>query len=197
MRPSDEGFSENMIINEGSPEAMEEDRQNLIDQGWYTKNEIHVDHVGWSLRGNPIKSQLRVMRSAISSAYCNIPLKIMAKRAREPDVGLKIDSKFEDRADIILGSEGDLIELEVIIEKYITNNKNSSKPEDWKPEDWGDSVDTGKKAKISRDFFKKIRHKHFHFSASKTTVGYKANFEEARDKEDKKKTVRKRYYYEG
>ena len=68
-------------------------------------------------------------RLGIRSVYCNIPLKIIAKYARNKGL-LKIDTKLEDRANIILRPEKDLQELEGVINNYIASNKNS-KAKDW------------------------------------------------------------------
>lgn len=218
MRPSGEGSddeiersfwlgeitSNTMVINKGDPDKVEKDRQDLINQGWYLENEIKAIDVSRRVRRHKRyvekkRAILTVNRQGISSAYSNIPLKVMAKFSRGEGVKLVIDSKLEDRADIILSTDEDLGELEKIIEQYISSNKNNSKPEDWKPEDWlpidwklKDKV--GKKAKIEIDLLKKIRHNHFHFSASKLSTGYKPNFEWD---ENKNKYVRKRYYYNG
>ncbi|MFK5948894.1 MAG: hypothetical protein QM500_09030 [Methylococcales bacterium] len=176
----------------------------MINQGWYHESEIEAIDVSRRVRRHKRyverkRAILTVNRQGISSAYCNIPLKIMAKFSRGEGVKLEIDSKLEDRADIILSTDSDLGELEKIIEQYISSNKNNSKPEDWKPEDWA-PIDwklkdkEGKKAKIKIDLLKKIRHNHFHFSASKLSAGYKPNFEWD---DNNNKYVRKRYYYNG
>ena len=183
MLTSDEGLQvkegyktgDEMVIHESYDlKRLEQDREDLIAQGWYHSNEIKIvakrTNVGGD--GDQTEYALTVRRQGIRSAYCNIPLKIMAKYAREPDVKLKINSKLEIRADRILRDEQDLRGLEAIIDKYMAANKNNSKPEDWKPED-----QVGKKAVIDRDVLKAIRHRHFHFSASKWSAGYKPNFE--------------------
>lgn len=181
MLPSDE----DMVINDGDPITVRQDRDDLIAQGWYKENEIKVHDVGWDDNFNVNRSILAVSRQNISSAYSNIPLKIMAKAAREEK--LKIDTELELRANKILESDTDLQKLEGIIEKYIGTHKdkNTSTPEHWlTPED--KEVDTLLKTKI--------RNRHFHFSASKMSIGYKPRFEY--DNAAKKK-VRKRFYYEG
>ena len=175
MKTSDEGLvikegmitSETLIINEGDPERMEKDRKDLITQGWYKSNQIKIKHTAWDedLVDIPTESILTVQREAIRSAYCNIPLKIMAKYARDPSVKLKLNSKLERRANRILEPEADLIELESIIEKYIASSKNST------AEDW-----IGDNAKLNNSKLKKIRNRHFHFS-SKPGIGYSPNFE--------------------
>ncbi len=204
MRTSDEGSDKyleldwlgrptgkTMVIHEGNPDRIRKDRQDLIEQGWYKENEIKSHDVQWDELGRATHSILTVSRKGIRSAYSNIPLKIMARYAR--DEKLKISAELEKRADIILKPEKDLKELEGIIDKYIAANKNTSKPDDWKPEDWDPKVKIGKKAAIDREILKEIRHRHFHFSASKWSAGYKPNFEWDNIE---KKYKRKRYYYD-
>lgn len=189
-RPKDK---KTMVIHEGHSDRLKQDREDLIAQGWYKPNEISVHDVQWDDFGNPSHAMLTVSRNNIRSAYSNIPLKIMARYARAPDVNLKISSELEKRANIILEPEEDLVKLEVVINDYIAANKNNSKPEDWKLEDWDPNDKFGKKSVIDRDTLKAIRHKHFHFSASKWGPGYKPNFEwDAKEKKYK----RKRYYYD-
>jgi hypothetical protein len=188
MLTSDEGLQikegyktgDEMVIHESYDlKRLEQDREDLIAQGWYHSNEIKIvakrTNVGGD--GDQTEYALTVRRQGIRSAYCNIPLKIMADYARKPDVKLKIDLKLEERANRILRDEQDLRDLEAIIIKYMAANKNNSKPEDWKPEDWKPEVQVGKKAVIDRDVLKAIRHRHFHFSASKWSAGYKPHFE--------------------
>lgn len=208
MRTSDEGMaklsenpftfwgvkSEAMIINDGNTEIVKQDRDDLVDQGWYRINETRIIDISSDDYGNATRSALDVSRKGIHSSYCNIPLKIMAKAARDTKVKMIIDGKLEDRTKIILEKEPDLLELEDKIIKYMAANKNNSKPEDWKPEDWAPGDVVGKKTAINRDTLKAIRHKHFHFSASKMSKGYNPRFEYDKAK---KKYVRKRFYYDG
>ena len=171
-----------MVIHEGDTDRLKKDRQDLIDQGWFKENEITLHDMQWDDRGRATYSVLTVSRKNICSAYCNIPLKIMARYARKPDVKLSIDAKLEERANIILKSEEDLLKLEDKINLYIETNKNST------PEDW-----IGNKSLNKHPEIKEIRHRHFHFSASKWSAGYKPNFEW-----DKvaRQYRRRRYYYD-
>ena len=191
MLASDEGLtikegrvtSKTMVIHESDDlKKIEKDRDDLIAQGWYKSNELKITSTGTDVDGDRANYVLTVRRQGIRSAYCNIPLKVMAKYARKPEVKLKINSELEKRADIILESEEDLKKLEGIINDYIASNKNSN------PEDWiGDS------AALNNEELKKIRHRHFHFSASKWSAGYKPRFEWDRAAW---KFRRKRYYYD-
>ena len=91
----------------------------------------------------------------------------MAEYARKPDVKLNIDTKLEDRANLILSKgsiKDDLIDFEKKIKQYIAGNK-SSKAKDW----------TGDDALIKYPELKNIRNRHFHFS-SKPGMGYSPNF---------------------
>jgi len=172
-----------MIINVGGPKRIAKDRQDMIDQGWYKENEILAEEVEWDEDTfEPTESILMVSRQGISSAYSNIPLKIMARYARKPDVKLTIDDKLEDRADVILKPETELKDFAEKLDDYIDSHKNTSKPEDW----------VGENAFKEYPELKEIRHKHFHFSASKMSAGYKPNFEWD---DAKNKFIRKRYYY--
>ena len=207
MRPSSEGShddittnwlgnvtSNTMVINEGDSERMKKDRHDLIDQGWYQEHEITYHDVSWTTAENGDRiattGMLTVSRENISSAYCNIPLKIMAKAARDASVKLKIDAKLEDIADKILDTAKDpktgkneLKELEAKITDYMASHKNNSEPEHW--------IDD--KAERNDAALKQIRHKHFHFSASKLSLGYKPRFEWD---DAAWKFRRKRYYYD-
>jgi hypothetical protein len=172
-----------MVIHEGDPETLRKDREDLIAQGWYKPEEITLSELQWDELGCATHAMLTVSRKGVRSAYSNIPLKIMAKYARKPDVKLKIDAKLEDRANTILKHEDDLKELEAVIEGYMKAKKNDSKPEDW----------LGDNPPIEISKLKEIRHRHFHFSASKWSMGYKPRFEwdSAR-----KRYKRVRYYYD-
>ncbi len=175
---------EAMVINEGDPKVISQDRADLIEQGWYKENEIKVHDVQWGEHG-VTRSILAVSRQNISSAYSNIPLKIMAKAARKPDVKIIIDTKLEDRADIIIKTDDNLVELEKKIDTYITSHRNNSKPEDWL---------TPTDKTVDKLLKENIRNRHFHFSASKMSVGYSPNFEYDNTA---KKYVRRRFYYDG
>lgn len=155
-----------MIINRGEPAEIEQDRRDLIAQGWYQPHEIISRPVAFDDWGSPTLCLLEVSRQGISSAYCNIPLKIMAKYARGSDVKLVISDKLERRAAIILQNEPELHRLESTIENYIATNKNS-RPEDW-ISDYAPRNDA---------FLKSIRNRHFNFSASQLSAGYGPRFE--------------------
>ena len=163
-----------MEINRDEPSIIQSDIDYLVKQGWYTRDELTVkeDAGDWVLIAN---------RKDIHSAYSNIPLKIMAKFTREAK--LEIDSKLDERANIILKKEPDLEELENDIQKYLNSAINSG------AEDW-----IGENAELNNDKLKAIRHKHFNFSA-KVGIGYypRMVWDDSSGTDVQKKKMRKRY----
>lgn len=154
------------IINRGHPNILEQDRANLIAQGWYEEHEIKVKtilHGAPGVRGQPPTqplAELVVSRSGIRSAYSNIPLKIMAEFAQKH--GVNFLPELIKVANRILRDEKDLLALEEKIRAYInpargkaTDPAARSKPEDW----------------LNDESIKSIRHRHFNFS-SKVGAGY-------------------------
>ena len=156
------------VINEGYTTRLVEDRDWLIAQGWYRKDECRIEITGYDEAFQSF-GKLIVNRKNIKSAYSNIPLKIMAKFARENKI--EINPKLDDNANVILSKEPDLLRLESRINSYIGSVGNNSKPEDW----------------LSDKGIKNIRHDHLHMSC-KMAIGYNPRF---------KKGKRLRYYYEG
>ena len=186
MRTSDE----NMVINEGKKKSvLEQDRLDLIEQGWYLDDEIEVTSIkikkkrAGKIPYLSLNHSLKVNRDNISSAYSNIPLKIMAKYTRNPEVNLSISKKLERNAIKTLSTDSKLNTLESEINKYIASNKNS-KASDWH----GDELP----GNISKDFLKEIRNNHLHFS-SKPGLGYSPNIEWD---EKQKKYIRLRLEYD-
>ena len=172
-----------LVLHEGGEydrATLDQDRADLIAQGWYKPDEINVVVSSWT-EGQPSGYELRVKRHGIRSAYCNIPLKIMAEYARKPDVKLKISAELEDRTNKILESEPDLQKLEGIIRDYMASHKTNSRPGHW--------IDDN--APLNNAALKQIRNKHFHFS-SKPGIGYSPRFEWD---DAARKFRRKRYYY--
>ena len=167
MRTSNEV---NCVINEGEPKKLEADKARLIALGWYRENELKID-IKPNPRGATHAGNLVANRKNIKSAYSNIPLKIMARMARES--GIEINPKLEDNAEIILSTEPDLLWLEKNIEHYIQAKGNNSKPDDWLDSPFVD--------------IKNIRHDHLHMSA-KVEIGYHPRIRDGK---------RQRYYYEG
>ena len=157
----------------GRRKKIENDMDILIQQGWYRddKKEIKIidtkirrKRAGGKVSYNGHIHKLEVNREGICSAYCNIPLKIMAKYARDKDVKLKLNSKLNDRAGIILKPHKDLARLEKKIKRYITDKKGNGISQ---AKDWIDEKEILNKYIIENDF----RHNHFNFS-SKVAFGY-------------------------
>jgi hypothetical protein len=156
---------ENLVILEGERWKLEKDLEYLENQGWYKPGQIWVEPrdpvpISRASAYDIYNNTLHVKRPNIRSAYCNIPLKIMAEYARKPEVSLKINAKLEDRANTILAPEPDLQELEGIIKNYIASTDNS------KADDW-----IGDQEPLNTAQLKAIRNRHFHFS-SKLGIGY-------------------------
>lgn len=157
-----------LVINKGHSIELNKDRDWLVAQGWYERSELGIHITQFHIDGS-FSGKLVANRKNIKSAYSNIPLKLMAKFARENEI--EINPKLEDNANIILNKEPDLLKLESDITAYINARGNSSKPEDW----------------IENASLIKIRHDHLHMSA-KIKTGYKPRI---------KKGNRRRYYFDG
>jgi len=158
MKPTDEI---DMDINEGDLNTLEKDRLYLKTQGWYTDNEMTITPLIVDEYDNTTYAALTVTRKGIRSAYSNIPLKIMAEFARDPEININFNEKLEDKANTILRAESDLQVLEGRILSYVATKKGSK---DSKPADW-----------LNDASLFDIRHKHLHFSA-KVGVGYSPRF---------------------
>ena len=170
MRTSDEGADKpdqkGRVINRGPLHELEADQQKLMDLGWYLSKEIKVVDITPAVPprvgrngmepGRPAHGVLVVNRKGIRSGYSNIPLKIMAKFARESSV--KIDGKLEEIANKILDTENDLKELEKKIKNYVETTTEST------ADHWLSNPEMGP-----------IRNRHFHFS-SKVGAGYNPRF---------------------
>ncbi|MES2675396.1 MAG: DUF2235 domain-containing protein [Pseudomonadota bacterium] len=169
MKPTDEI---EMDINEGDLQKLEKDRLYLKTQGWYTDSEMTITPLVTDENDQPTYAALTVNRKGIRSAYSNIPLKIMAEFAKDPEININFNEKLEDKANIILKAEPDLQILESKILSYVGAKKGSK---DSKPADW-----------LNDASLFDIRHKHLHFSA-KVGVGYSPRFS---------KGVRTRYEYD-
>ena len=181
--------SENKLIRISSRrKKIERDMDILIKQGWYLNDnkeikiideKIRKKRAGGKVSYNGYIHKLKVHREGICTAYCNIPLKIMAKYARDKDVKLKLNSKLNDRAGIILKPHKDLAKLEKKIKQYIKDKKGNGISQ---AKDWNDEKEVLNKYIFDNNF----RHNHFNFS-SKVAFGYFPRI---------KKGKRLRYVYE-
>jgi len=144
-----------IILKSIKKNKLKKDREKLIKQAWYNEDQIKINS---QYHGRSSSHQLIVNRESISSAYCNIPLKVMAKYSRDENVNLELNVKLDRRANIILKPYDELSDLENKIHQYISEKKGNglSKAEDWLSENssWNKFIITNK-----------IRNKHFNFSA--------------------------------
>jgi Uncharacterized alpha/beta hydrolase domain (DUF2235) len=157
------------ILNEGTNrEKLEADRINILAQGWYDPDKLEVVMIRAAIPpsggphghpGLPAQYALKATRENIHTAYCNIPLKIMARLAQQH--GVKIKSDLEKTATLILSKEADnaLDELEVKINNHVNSKTTTSSPAYW----------------LTDPAMNPIRKKHFNFS-SKTGMGYSPRF---------------------
>lgn len=147
-----EGSSEGFYLYSGSPSKVKADRTTLIAEGWYTEDEIlyeeEIDEFG-----QPVYARTKANRNGIRNAYCQIPLKIMAKSAREQ--GLSIKADLESRADSSINKFQDLKTLDDNIAKY--------------------KVTSVAAFPIDDPLLKRIRHDHLHMS-SKDSLGLHPRF---------------------
>ena len=95
--------------------ALEREHQWLIAAGWYRREELSPTNVRY----------IKANRSGIKSTYSHIPLRIMAKFAREH--GVPISGQLESRYEIPEA----LSEAAAAIQSYMDSVGNSSKPGDW------------------------------------------------------------------
>ncbi len=167
------------IINSADAVSLYYDQERLLEQGWYRPDEIKVKAFG---AGYTV-----VNRKNIKSAYCNIPLKLMAKFAAES--GILFDTKLVERANLILSREPDLLSLEKSIDSYIAKmGDGKSQANDW-------LEDPHLHHKCEKYPIKHIRHDHLHMAAettalTQTNFGYTPRFTLITGK-------RERYYYDG
>jgi hypothetical protein len=78
---------------------IERDRDTLISEGWYTQEQLSIESLR-DPRGIPRQWRLKANRSEISNAYCNIPLKIMAKYAEDQKIPIRSDLRADAEAGI-------------------------------------------------------------------------------------------------
>ncbi len=186
------------VINRGRISDLQEDMQNLKQDGWYKDSQIRIDKdylastvraaeylvnpIGAAMSGSPISGRLVSNRRGIQSAYSNIPLKIMARYARK--FSLKIAEKLEQRANFTLNTAPSLKKLEADIEKYLVAKGNTgSKPEDWL---------VIASAKAIHSDIQEIRNEHLHMSSRFNTPVKEFGFTPRIIK-----NRRRRFYYEG
>lgn len=144
--------SESFYLYSGSPAKVKADRAMLIAEGWYREDEILYEEELNEL-GQPVYARTRANRNGIRNAYCQIPLKIMAKAACEQGVPIKTD--LESRANAAIEEFPDLKMLDNNIEKYKCTSVAAFP--------------------INDPLLKQIRHDHLHMS-SKDSLGLRPRF---------------------
>lgn len=144
--------SEDFVLYNSTPEKVKIDAHHLISQGWYNRNEIIYEEI-YNEQGLAVQAYTKANRHGIRNAYCQIPLKMMAEKAREK--GVPIATKLEIEANEILGRFSDLQELEANINSYAV--KDLTKYPRYAP------------------LLCRIRHDHLHMSA-KEQLGLSARF---------------------
>lgn len=139
VRTTDE---KNRIINRGTIAELEVDKANLVNDGWYTPEQLSIEtrYIPSVARAlNPFGSTdfnqihsgvLLANRLDITSGYCNIPLKFMVEHARKQ--AIEIDAKLEAQADRVLSQVEEFIKLEEFLRAYMTKKgAKGSRPSDW------------------------------------------------------------------
>ncbi len=146
-----------LIVCRGSPSSVNADRNHLIDEGWYVAADLEESVLSRNIETDEvILVDLTVKGRAVSNAYCNIPLKIMADHATKNKI--TIESKLEEQATTKINAYPELQALEGAILSYIGKVGSGSKPSDWKgsnPKPLGVSIQS----------FTDIRYKHLHMSS--------------------------------
>lgn len=162
-----------LFLNSGSPSEVKTDRDNLIADGWYKPEELiyeeeHMEH--------GIHARLKAQRYGIRNAYCNIPLKIMAKAARDATVPLNPELEIEADSAIDKSNCTNLKKLDQEIDKYKFKSI-SDYP-------WQDEL------------LMAVRNRHFHMSA-KDSIGLYPRFKDNPPSKFRTGRVRWRQEYDG
>lgn len=145
------------VVSRGLYSHVKGDTKNLIEQGWYTNSDLTLTVLTKNDVGDPEFVKVTANGRTVRNAYCNIPLKIMAKHTKEN--GIKLIDELESVATEKISSFSELIVLEAAIQSYIGKAGNNSKPSDWQgknPQPLG----------ISTPPMNEIRYKHLHMSAN-------------------------------
>jgi hypothetical protein len=151
-------------LNSGGPDEIKQDKENLIAEGWYTTTEI--DHyISYDEMGHESYASITANRKAISNAYCNIPLKLMAKGATNQKIVFKDELKkdadaFIAKADTYFGNT-DLSTLDASIASYMPTTQDAFN------------------VLIQAPLLKRIRHSYLHMS-SKDSIGLNPRFKEGK-----------------
>ncbi|NNE62693.1 MAG: DUF2235 domain-containing protein [Gammaproteobacteria bacterium] len=127
-----------------SQQNAEQERQRLIDSGWYKPDEIEVIRVPAFDASGLDDFYVEVTRDNISNEYSRIPLHIMTKFARESGIGLNGELESDE------GVSGFLSSVKQRLDAYVAQIGRKSKVDDWlNNEAW----------------LRQLRHDYLHFSA--------------------------------
>ena len=140
------------VVCRGTYAAVKADRENLINQGWYTAQDLEGKVLTTDEAGQPLLTSVTATGRTVRNAYCNIPLKIMADFAKEN--GIKIKEKLLSDASNII-AEANLGSLESAIKSYIGSAGSNSKPSDWQSPN-----------PQAFPALNEVRYKHLHMSAN-------------------------------
>ena len=144
----------------------------LMKAGWYLEGQIikqdHTDYAGPRGTVRTISSTLSVTRPGLPTAYCLIPLKIMAQFLMKDGVVLIND--YQDKIAKI--SENDT--LRMIDDKIMAEYSRATTPEYW--------------LERNDPWLKDARNRFFHFSAHYNSTGMGPRFKDGQ---------RKRKQYDG
>ena len=148
-------IDEELILDEsGDLKRLKKDRAKLVDQGWFNEDQIVIEDPSFLNRGSAPLYKLKSSRTGIDNGYAKIPLNIMAKFFCETGVELRLE--FDTNEEI----PEHLSEAYDALGKYVEDKGSEGS----KIEDWKDKVEDENK-----DWLKKIRNKHLHFSAHYNT----------------------------
>lgn len=119
--------AEHFYLTSGSPADVKADRNNLISEGWYKDSEIIYEEYP-DESGHFTHARTKANRAGVRNAYCQIPLKIMAKSAKEQ--GLAIKATLETDANQSISKFPELQQLDVNIDSYKVRNLASYRLDD-------------------------------------------------------------------
>ena len=125
-------------------EVLEEDRNKLIQQGWFSEGELVIEERSWYQKAVMNNFVLQPNRLTIGNEYDKIPLNIMAEFAKKE--GLILESKFSKKYKVI----SKLSTVDSELKSHALSGKSVVS-------DWYEKTDI--------DWLKKIRGSQLHFSS--------------------------------
>jgi hypothetical protein len=154
-----DGEVESQVIFKGSPQDAELDMKRLMEAGWYLAGQIHKEDFystpagphGMAMKPVVTSSHLHVARPKLPTAYCIIPLKIMAEFLKSD--GIELNDKYQNKIDQIDNSP----ELKFIHDRVMAEYTSATTADYW----------------ISRNdpWLKYARNRYLHFSAHYESIG--------------------------